>query len=88
MTFAEFQATRHWHDNLEAANPNAFGSKTGYAYLKNEVCIDDVTSWNDPARLAQGRWYLCIANQEWQSDDLAELEQRLYEWAVREGYEI
>lgn len=87
MTLTEFQATRRWHENLEAVNPDAIGSKAGYGYLRNEVYIDDVTSWSDPARLAQGRWYLCIANVERQSDDLEELEQILYEWAVREGYE-
>jgi len=88
MTFAEFQASRQWHDNLEAANPDAFGSKAGYGYLRNELYIEDVASWNDPARLAHGRWYLCIANVEWQGNDLEELEQRLYRWAVREGYGI
>jgi hypothetical protein len=88
MTFAEFQAGRQWLDNLEAVNPDAFGSKAGYGYLRNELYIDDVTSWNDPARLANGRWYLCIGNVEWQGNDLEELERRLYQWAVREGYEI
>ena len=34
-----------------------------------------------------GRYMLTISNDSWISDDLAELETRLFEWMQRQGYE-
>jgi hypothetical protein len=87
MTCEQFLATRAWHDNIEAVNPNATGAREGYGYLNNEVWIE-VRNWGDPASPAKRTWYLRIANCEWESTDITELEHRLYNWAVAEGYEI
>ena len=35
-----------------------------------------------------GRWYLIIERSEYISDDFAELESHLLEWAREEGYEL
>lgn len=55
----------------------------GFVYW-NDLWIEDTRTWSHDD--GGGRWYLLLNRDEWRSDDLAELEARLYEWALDEGY--
>jgi len=89
MTFAEFQAARVWSDDLRASLPDVFNDEassppqSGWIYA-GSLYIEEVQDfWPDKAR-ARGRWYLVLGNWDKISDDLAELERELYDYAVGE----
>jgi hypothetical protein len=87
MTLEQFQATRRHSDRLaEEINDEALGgAATGFIYL-GCLFIEDVNdSWHEKAR-AQGKFHLLIGRDEWLSNDLAELERLLFEFADSEGY--
>ena len=90
MTFEDFQATRRPCDDLPAALDCApWGDgpapPRGFLYLDG-FFIEEVTEvWPDEASAA-GKYRLPIARAEWFSDDLADLERRLFEFAKAEGY--
>ena len=92
-TFEEFQATRTWCENLAAAigtanwADDANVTPKGNLYL-NCLFIEAVQPHWPAATRAAGAWYLLIANMEWISNDLTALEQRLYDWAICEGYTL
>jgi hypothetical protein len=84
MTFTEFQATRVTSDDLQSVVNQAGidfyseGPVGGCAYDGGRLYILRVDH-------PEGRYELILGNQDWLSDDLAVLEQRLYDWAVEEG---
>lgn len=89
MSFAEFQATRRWYDDLadmpDWQFPRAAAPEPGYGYLDTILYIEA----KPPQGWPNGRpekWFLCLANQDWMSDDLAALERHLMDWAICEGY--
>lgn len=89
MTFEEFQATRKFHLDLskviEDARWEGEQPATGFVYL-NQLYIEMVSDhWPESAR-AQGSLYLLLGRDEWISNDLTALEQRLYHWACEEEY--
>ncbi len=87
MTFEQFQETRRYTDNLgEDVDDPSLGSTTpGITYLHNLLYIEAVTDrWSTRAQ-QEGRYYLCIENDEWISHDLEALERRLYDYAESNG---
>jgi hypothetical protein len=86
MTLEQFQATRKTSDDLAAATGNYYdeGAHTGFLYEGN-LCIENVLdTWPEATRRA-GKYYLQIGNQEFISDDLADLERRLFDYGKSEG---
>lgn len=88
MTFAQFQASRRWSDDLGAtfgetdlfiASACAVGNVYAGAFAIESVPI------GSPER-ARGAWSLLVERDWTVSGDLADLERRLYDWAVGEGY--
>lgn len=82
LTFAEFQATRVWGDDL-ADWPFYWADKEeghphpGYAYEDGGCFID---------RLPSGQYCLEIYDMSEVSDDLTALEQKLYRCGIEEGW--
>jgi hypothetical protein len=88
MTFEEFKATRHVVPNLAAAHPECFGyeGRPGFLYLGTCLFIEIAGPlWPAKAR-EQGGFYLILNNDEYISDNLDELEKKLFDWAQSEGY--
>lgn len=83
LTFAGFQATRVWHDDLTDCPyywaDKADGPCPGYAYVEDDggLFID---------RLADGTYQLVIANMDYVSAELHDLERKLYRFGVEEGW--
>lgn len=85
MTLEQFQATRTLVADLGGATDNeALDGRPGSLY-EGALCIEaNCADWaGSPAD--QYKFLLVIGNQEWLSNDLAELEAHLYEYAVSEG---
>jgi hypothetical protein len=85
MTIEQFQATRKLVPDLGTSTDNeALDGRPGYLY-EGALCIEThCADWaGSPADTYQ--FFLVIGNQEWLSNDLSELEARLYEYAVSEG---
>jgi hypothetical protein len=87
MTFAEFQATRQWHDDLSVpCTDQALAGQPGYTYYRT-LFIEDTNCWpSDAPGFGKGRWYTLIGRAEYQSDCLEDVERPLYDFAVREEY--
>lgn len=81
MTFAQFQASREWCDDLTDCPyywaDKADGPCPGYAYDEGSAFID---------RLPSGEYQLVIYDMDEVSDDLAELEAKLYRYGVDESW--
>ena len=89
MTFAEFQATRRYSEDIGAVINDARWDgeppAKGYLYL-DALYIEEVQAhWPDAAKAA-GKWHLIRGRAERITDDLQALERDLYDWAVAEGY--
>lgn len=85
-TFEEFQATRKTVEDLGSALKDEwlFGHP-GLLYLDALYIETKNDSWiGFPIEPYQ--YYLVIGNSDWASDNLEELERKLYEFAVNEGY--
>jgi hypothetical protein len=87
MTFEQFQATRQWCDDLAAALPDEVvepGAR-GNLYC-GSLFIEDTSAWPQTAPgQGRGHWYTRIANMEYQSDRLEDVERPLYRFAISEG---
>lgn len=89
MTLDQFRATGRDCDDLGKALSDTSMGETGEPirgrlYAGSLYIIRRPESgWIDGD---QREWDLVIANQEWISDDLPDLEARLYEFALSEGY--
>jgi hypothetical protein len=90
MTFAEFQATRQHCDDLTTTDYSTWSeddlagkpTPTGLVYAGSLVIEEVKEHWPCADR---GKHYLTLANEEYVSDDLAALEWKLYDYAIREG---
>jgi hypothetical protein len=90
MTFTEFQATKQETNDLGTTLSDALWDNEpparGLIYL-GVFFIDEVMAhWPEAAR-KQGKWHLLLERDEWISDNLAELEKRLYDFAISAGYD-
>jgi hypothetical protein len=70
--------------------PSCYGDSPVEGYIYHFGFVDDQWFENNlhiykNTHFPHGEWYLCIGNQEWVSDDLAELENRLWIEAVSLG---
>jgi hypothetical protein len=99
MTVESFQASRRYVEDLgEFCRDATLLYVGGYLYL-DSFYIDDTStyaaaiakgneSWPEgisPGYVDRGRWHLLIDREEYVSNDLAELERRLFEWALKEN---
>jgi hypothetical protein len=95
VTFEQFQATRKECDDLTkvAAYGDLYGEleagkiPKGFTYF-DSLCIEIVQPWWPDEARARGKYYLILSNEEYISDDLAELERKLYEWAEHESFMV
>lgn len=80
MTFEEFQATRQWVSDVGETIGADYGEvMPGFVYHRNLHILA-------PAGGAAPNLYrLVIFRDSWESTDLEELEQRLYEFGLEEG---
>jgi hypothetical protein len=87
MSFAEFQGTCAWHEDLSVpVEDEALKGIRGYTYC-GVLYIEDATAWpTDAPGFGKGRWYTLIGRSEYQSDNLEDVERPLYAFAVSEGY--
>jgi hypothetical protein len=91
MTFEQFQATRKHIADLatlpDDLSYSCMAETAGYLY-RDSLVIEDTATW--PPRGEDDRpvkrWYVLIGNAEHNSDDLEDVERKLYEFAVSEGY--
>lgn len=86
MDFEQFQNSREWCDDLHERFPDDVqaGSK-GWLYGGGQLWIEDTSTWSEDAPgFGEGRWYFRIGNIERQSDELTELEEPLYDYAISE----
>ena len=90
MTFEQFLSTRRPCADLSKVADLGFPNDDGRAYPGNRylglLYIEQVTPEWPPAAQREGRWHLLIERDEYITDNLASLEQRLYEWALGSGY--
>lgn len=78
MTFEQFQATRQWADDVQAAS----GMDLGYEEkMAGYVYSDGLHIFS----VGNGRFELVIGNWIKQSEDLGALERDLYEYGCSEG---
>jgi hypothetical protein len=93
MTFEQFQASKRWSDNFYRDLPDqcfpGFPDDDGQIargwIYDGTYFIDEVLdSWPEDAR-REGRWHLILERSEFISDDLVDLERRLYAFALQSG---
>jgi len=88
MTLEQFRATGHDCDDLGEALNDALWD--GIEPGRGRLYVDVLYIERKPASgWPNGRpeeWSLMLDRDDWLSDDLAELEAKLYEFAVAEGY--
>ena len=87
-TFTDFKNSRRHVDDLEGALGISIycdpGIKCpGLVYLDSYYIEERCDNWPDAAK-AEGKYLLIIGNSEWLSDDLDDLEQKLWDFFVRE----
>lgn len=91
MTFEQFQSTRQHLDDIATILPDyslgTEGPVPGFIYLGSLAIEDVLESWPAAAK-AEGKHYLRIANMEWISNDLGELERKLHQFAIDEGFTL
>jgi hypothetical protein len=89
MTFEQFQASRRRSEDIGTAISDVHWEggppAKGYLYL-DVLYIEEVQPHWPEAAKTQGKWCLHIARDDWITDDLEELERKLYAWAASEGY--
>ena len=81
MSIEEFRAGRQWCTDLGKALQDARWEHesqpaSGWLYCNGQLYIEQIDD---------GRFMLVIGNLDW-IEDLASLEQRLYQFAMSEGY--
>ena len=85
MTFEQFQATGKAVADLAAALPDWQFEPGAHGRVYLDVLYIEGTDekWPHPEL---GKWHLMLGNMDWQTDDLALLERKLYEFAISEDY--
>jgi hypothetical protein len=81
---------RMWVKQYRNDIPSAYGDSPVEGYIYHFGDVDDKWFENNlhiykNTHYINGKWYLCIGNMEWESNDLAELENILWDYAVRDG---
>lgn len=88
MTFEQFQASAVAVPNLGLAIGDELLDLIAGRVYAGVLYIEDVTtrSTAERAKLPKnfGRWYTCIVNREYHSDNLADVERPLYAFALSE----
>ena len=80
MTFEEWQKTKvYWDDISDYSYAGILSAGPGLIY-------DDGLYIEQPANNENGTWMLTLDDEGWQTDDLLDLEHKLYTWAEDEGY--
>jgi hypothetical protein len=84
---------KNWQNSKTYTSLDNYSSEdnvSGYLYAKSAY-IEDAHTWVDLPpqkelllRSIIPRWYLLLDKDEYQSDDLEELEKKLYDWLVDE----
>jgi hypothetical protein len=88
MTFEEFQASKRHVDDLgkEINCDMGFDNPVpGFLYADSSLYIEKRHEGWHPMVKEEGQYYLLLGRMDWISDNLTDLERRLYEYAVREG---
>lgn len=80
-----FRNARRFCPDLGCVSSDLEGTQ-GYLYY-DSLWIEDTTTgkWKGNAG-GNGRWYVIIGNCEYRSDSLADIEECLLDFAIREGY--
>lgn len=91
MTFLQFQGTRVWSENLAADVTSENWAEVGntpkgWLYL-GCLYIEEVQPYWPQAARDEGKWYLILGRDEYITDDLLALEQKLCDYANAEGFE-
>lgn len=90
LSLTDFRLLRVYHPDLFAldlanGDPDEDGPQPGFVYGESQLVIEIVTEkWPEQSRKA-GAFHLVLGRDEWLSNDLAELEAKLYEFGVQEG---
>ena len=78
-----YSKTHHtFTENGETINAIVYGGIYKLDEAQANIIIEDLGEG-----FQLGRYMLTISNDSWVSDDLAELETRLFEWMQAEGFE-
>ena len=78
MKFEEWTDSRKYNELEGLEHYYEVSSDTwGFEYPFCGV-IEDTNTWSIPNE--RGRWYLVIGNEQWASDDINELEGKLWDW--------
>lgn len=85
MTFEQFRATRKFVGNVEEIC-DGYDAEPGYVYNDALVITIANGTWGEEAR-NKGAFSLVLANTDFLSDDLQDLERRLYDWACGETFD-
>ncbi len=89
MTFEQFQQTGRDSSSMggeDCIQDDMLAGAIGRIYL-DALWMEDTYLWPKSAPgYGKGRWYTRIGNQEHQSNDLAEMERVLFQFAQSEGY--
>jgi hypothetical protein len=89
MTFEQFRDSgRDCKDIGAALRDDVLIGSLGRLYCDDCLYIEDTSGpgWTRVGPI--GRWYTLIGRAEFDSDDLAVIERKLYEFARSEGYEV
>ena len=83
MTFEQFlQTKKHTNDLGVITGDDNLDRQAGFVY-RDTFWIESTHNWSDQPD--GKKWYLQLGNQEYLSDDIGELEQRLYDYAEIES---
>jgi hypothetical protein len=87
MNLEQFQATKKAVPDIGVAiDDESLKGRPGLVYGDTSLFIETRCAEWDGSRAAAYEFYLCIGNQEWLSNDLSELEERLHDFGVAEGH--
>lgn len=87
--FDIFKQTGKDVDDISRYSDDHESHTPGRVYLDDGIncglVMESTKNW-EPQYKKGGAWYLVIGNQQWQSDDLEELELELFDFAVSAGW--
>jgi hypothetical protein len=90
LTFEKFQASRTDCADIGKAISADMGfgdfPVPGFLYLDSLYIERRHDMWSDAAK-ERGAYHLLLERDEYISDDLAELERKLFDWAMSMGYD-
>lgn len=90
MTIEQFRATGRDCADIGAAVPDEVfrGGERGRLYLDSLFIVDTHNSpgWEEAKARGCPRWWTILDRDEPMSDDLAEVEAALFDWAAAAGY--